>query len=161
MQNGQPNPNLGRAYSRVAIPEIDFKELDRETVRLTMFGELDFSEKENWLQHLGRHRFTALYNDHTFDRRSSQWEHAWVSNDFNVIDAVQGNTLTANRRGFTTVVWTSDSLLGLSSINDVRLNKVNIPHPQPVILIRYFTQTPVPLAQSAPANGNGHERAFS
>ncbi|MBC9866371.1 MAG: TonB-dependent receptor plug domain-containing protein [Opitutae bacterium] len=131
LQNGQPNPNLGRAYSRVAIPEIDFKELDRETVRLTMFGELDFSEKENWLQHLGRHRFTALYNDHTFDRRSSQWEHAWVSNDFNVIDAVQGNTLTANRRGFTTVVWTSDSLLGLSSINDVRLNKVNIPHPQP------------------------------
>jgi len=131
MLNGQPNPNLGRAYTRVARPEIRFSESDRETFRFTGFGEIDFSDKDSWAKHLGRHRFTGLYNDYTRDTHSMNWREAWGSNDIDIGAAVAGTTINHFRRVTNTLVYTSDPLLGLSSLDDVRLNQIQIKRPQP------------------------------
>lgn len=131
LQNGQVNPNLGRAYSR-ARPQIQFNEIDRETVRLTAFAKLDFTESDGILKYLGNHRLTGLFNDHTRDERSLSYGDAWISNDFDIASAVQGDTINHFRRPVNVTVFTSDSLLGLSSIDDVRIRQVGLSRrPQP------------------------------
>ncbi len=131
LPNGQVNPNLGRAYSRVARPEIRYDETDRETFRITAFGELDFSDNDNFLRHLGRHRFTALYNSHTRDTFSRRHMEAWNSNSIDIASIVAGSTIDHFRRPVNIGVYVSDSLLGLNSIDDVRINQINIRRPQP------------------------------
>lgn len=131
LPNGQPNPNLGRAYTRVARPETRFSEIDRETFRITAFGELDFSGKDGFSRHFGRHRFTLLYDD--FERTSHSRNHreAWVSDQIDIGSILAGNTLDHFRRPVNVAVYTSGSLLGLSSIDQVRLQQINIGRPQP------------------------------
>lgn len=132
LQNGQPNPNLGRAYTRVAKPTIGFNEIDRETLRFTAFGKVDFSKRDDVWRHLGRHQFTALYNDSTRETASETWRESWVSNDFDIASAVQGTTLSHPRRPVNVSVFTSEnSLIGLASQDDVRLNQISISRPQP------------------------------
>jgi len=131
LQNGQPNPNLGRAYTRIGRPETRFSEVDRETFRTTIFGELDFAEKDGFTKWLGRHRFTGLYNDHTRDAHSRNFRESWVSNDFDVRAAVQGPNLNSARSTAGMVFFSSDSLLGLQSIDDVRINQLKVRRPQP------------------------------
>jgi outer membrane receptor protein involved in Fe transport len=131
LPNGQPNPNLGRAYTRVGRPETRFSEIDRETFRVTAFGELDLTEKDGLLKWLGRHRITGLYNDHTRDNHSYNWREAWSSNEFDVRAALQQPTLNGARSTAAYVFFSSDSLLGLQSMDDVRINQINVPRPQP------------------------------
>jgi outer membrane receptor protein involved in Fe transport len=129
--NGQPNPNLGRAYTRVARPETRFSESDRETFRVTSFASFDFTEKENFLRHLGRHRLTGLYTDYTQDTHNLNWRESWGSDEFDIGAANSGFTLNHARRPVNALVYTSGSLLGLTSMDDVRLQQINIPRPQP------------------------------
>ncbi len=129
--NGQVNPNLGRAYTRVARPETRLAESDRETFRVTSFASFDFTEKENFLRHLGRHRITGLYTDYRRDSHNMNWREAWDSNDFDVGAANSGFTLDHFRRPVNAMVFTSGSLLGLQSMDDVRLQQINITRPQP------------------------------
>ncbi|MBT5168555.1 MAG: TonB-dependent receptor, partial [Opitutales bacterium] len=130
LQNGQPNPNLGRAYTRVNSPDIRFNEIDRETFRFTAFGEIDFAESDGWISRLGRHRLTGLYNDHRRNEHSTMLSTSWVSDDFDLESAVQGTTITKGRRKQDTIVYVSDSLLGLNSMDDVRLNQIQITPPR-------------------------------
>ncbi len=131
LPDGEPNPNLGRAYTRVGRPETRFSEVDRETFRVTAFGEIDFTESGGWLKWLGRHRIAGLYNDHTRDNHSRNWREAWVSNEFDVRAALQGPNLTSGRSTASYVVYTSDSLLGVQSMDDVRIQQIQIDRPQP------------------------------
>jgi outer membrane receptor protein involved in Fe transport len=131
LPNGQPNPNLGRLYTRTRTPSTRVNEIDRETFRATAFGELDLTEKDGFLKWLGRHRFTGLYNDHTRDTNSSNTRESWVSNDFDIASAVQGTRLSSGRRTLPIVVFTSDSVLGVQSMDDIRINQINIERPQP------------------------------
>jgi outer membrane receptor protein involved in Fe transport len=131
LQNGEPNPNLGRAYTRIGRPETRFSEIDRETFRTTIFGELDFSEKDGFSKWLGRHRFTGLYNDQSSDTHTRNSRESWVSNDFDVRAAVQGPNLNSARSTAGMVFFSSDSLLGVQSIDDVRINQLNVARPQP------------------------------
>ncbi|GAB5561549.1 MAG: hypothetical protein SynsKO_31960 [Synoicihabitans sp.] len=130
LPNGQPNPNLGRAYTRVSTPGTNYDERERETFRVTAFGELDFTKKDNFLKFLGRHRFTGLYNDYSRDFFVRANKMVLDSNDFDIGAAVQGEELNAVRRGVYTRVYTSGNNIGLGSIDDVRLNQINIPRPQ-------------------------------
>lgn len=129
--NGQPNPNLGRAYTRVSQPAIQFRETDRENFRATVFGELDLSNRNGFLRQLGRHRFTGLYNRQIVMNQSREYRDGWGSTDFDIRSATQNRPLTDPLLYFNTMVFTSDSLLGLGSINDVRLSKIGIKRPQP------------------------------
>lgn len=131
LPNGQPNPNLGRAYTRVRSPTVRSRSDDRETFRFTAFGELNFRERNGWLLHLGLHRFTGLYNDYVRNTASATWYESWDSSTFNISDGIESPTLNHERRGANFLVFTSDSLLGLASMDDVRLSRINISRPQP------------------------------
>ena len=112
-------------------PAVLFNEYDRETLRVTAFGELDFREKDGWLRHLGRHRFTGLYNDYTLKTHSSIWRDAWSSDAFDILTAQYAPTINHDRRDMNTIVHTSSSLLGLTSMDDIRLSQIQIARPQP------------------------------
>ncbi|MDA0350174.1 MAG: TonB-dependent receptor plug domain-containing protein [Verrucomicrobia bacterium] len=131
LPDGRPNPNLGRAYTRVGRPETRFAEINRETFRITAFGELDLTDKDGLLKWLGRHRITGLYNDHQRDNHSINRREAWVSNEFDVRAAVQQPTLNGARSTAAYVFFSSDSLLGVQSLDDVRINQINVPRPKP------------------------------
>ena len=123
--NGQLNPNLGRAYTRVRSPRKRFRTTDRETFRATAFAEFDFNENEGWFKHLGRHRITGLFNDyrrdlHTWDIRDSS-----ESNEFDMTSA-QTHALGGGRRWINPMAYLSDSNIGLQSIDDVRLRPITI-----------------------------------
>lgn len=131
LPNGQPNPNLGRAYTRVRWPTVRLNEYDRETFRLTGFGEVDLTGRSGWLRHLGRHRFTGLYNDYTRNTRSYTWQESWSSNEFNISSALEAPTLNHTRRPINVSVYTSESLLGIASMDDIRLSQIQVPRFQP------------------------------
>ncbi len=132
LPNGQPNPNLGRAYTRVARPETRNDTTDRETFRATVFATYDFAEKyDNWLKFLGKHSLTGLYNESTTDTFSNRWFESWNSDTEDIASIVAGATLDHFRRPVNVSVYTSDSLLGTASISDVRLQQIQIDRPQP------------------------------
>ena len=129
-QNGQVNPNLGRAYTRLRTPAKRLGWSDRETFRVTGFGEIDLTENDGWLRHLGKHRFTGLFNDYTLETRSEQRWMGWDSNEFAIGPALQADPIAHFRRPVTMMVYVSDDLRGINDMNDVRLSQINIPHPQ-------------------------------
>ncbi|MSU73098.1 MAG: TonB-dependent receptor [Opitutus sp.] len=129
LPNGQPNPNLGRAFSRVANPKEQTRRYERETKRLTAFSEIDFARDLNLPGWLGRHRFSGLYSDHTLKSRQDLYGHGWDSDTEDVQSIVNDGFAGAGRRQFDVIVYTSDSLRGLSSPNDVRLQQINIARP--------------------------------
>jgi hypothetical protein len=130
LTDGQPNPNFGRAYTRVSAPKITFGESDRETFRVTAFGEIDLTEKDGWLKHFGRHRLTGLYSDYELNTHGRDRMDALNSNEFDPRSAGRNRTLAQSGRWMNAVVYTSDSLLGLQSADDVRLEQINIKRPQ-------------------------------
>ena len=155
LPDGRPHPNLGRPYTRVGRQETNFNARDRETFRVTAFGELDFSDNDGFLGWLGRHRFTGLFNDYTFDNRSIQTRESWVNDDFNVRDALQAAHLRVGRATTGTVVYVGDSILGVQSMDDVRINQIQIPRPQPGDSFHaLYTDTSSASADRVLARGN-------
>lgn len=131
LTDGQPNPNFGRAYTRVSAPEVFFEESDRETYRVTAFGEIDFSEKDGWSKYFGKHRITGLFSDYELNTHGTASLDAVNSTEFDPRSAGRNRRLNQSGRWVNTVVYTSDSLIGLSSVDDVRLEQMNISRPQP------------------------------
>ena len=120
--NGQLNPNLGRAYTRVRKPRQRDDITDRETFRITATAEADFTENDGWLKHLGLHRFTGLFNDYTLDTFNSTTGDAVDSDQFNITSAMNTGSLAGGgRRSLNVLAFTSDSLIGVQSLDDVRL----------------------------------------
>lgn len=130
--NGEANPNLGRAYMRVARPFIKDNLSERETVRATVYGELDFGLRyDGWLSKLGKHRFTGLANDYRRDRSSTVWSESWDSDTENIAQIQSDVQWDSARRWLNTIVYlTDESLLGVQSMDDIRLNQINIKRPQ-------------------------------
>ncbi len=125
LPNGQPNPNVGRAYTRVREPRQDFNWSDRETFRFTAFAEKDFSENDGWLRHLGRHRWTGLYNDYTLDTFSRRLADKGDSDEIDMNSTQQANGINHGRRNINIMAYTSDSLIGVQSLDDVRLHPID------------------------------------
>ncbi len=125
LPNGQYNPHLGKAYLRVRSPRQRFKEVDRETYRATAFAEVDFGDRDGWTRHLGKHRFTGLYNDYKRDVHTWDIRDGVSSNTFDIRSG-QEMDLGQGRRWVNPVVYISDNLIGTGSMDDVRLNQVNI-----------------------------------
>lgn len=161
LPDGRPHPNLGRPYTRVGRQETNFVERDRETFRVTAFGELDFTEKDGLMGWLGRHRFTGLYNDYTRDNRNLTTRESWVNDDFSVRDALQAAHLRVGRGTSSTVVYVGDSMLGLQSMDDVRINQIQIPRPQPGDSFNVlYTDTSSATADRTLARGNTQIERF-
>ncbi|MGK0237812.1 MAG: outer membrane receptor protein involved in Fe transport [Candidatus Pelagisphaera sp.] len=127
LPNGQPNPNVGRAYTRVRAPQQDFSWSDRETFRFTAFAEKDFSENDGFISHLGRHRWTGLYNDYSLDTFTRRLKDQGDSDEIDMNDTQQtsGQGLRHGRRNVNIMAYTSDSLIGVQSMDDVRLQPLD------------------------------------
>ena len=140
LPNGQPNPNVGRAYSRVRGPQQDSNWSDRETFRFTAFAEKDFSESDGWIRHLGRHRWTGLYNDYTLDtffRRTKDQGDSDVI-DMNSTQQTGGQGLRHGRRNVNIMAYTSEeSLIGVQSMDDIRLHPIDFVRYNPGIRYNY------------------------
>ncbi|MDA0350264.1 MAG: TonB-dependent receptor plug domain-containing protein [Verrucomicrobia bacterium] len=131
LTNGQLNPNLGRALTRVRGPREKFDEIERETVRVTAFAKLDFREKSGWMKFLGHHQFTGLYNDHTRDNLGSDFRDSINSNEFNIKSALQSE-FPDSRRTLNIMAYTSEqSLIGVQSMDDIRLHPIDIQKYEP------------------------------
>ncbi len=135
LPNGQRNPNLGRAMSWVRRPTQRTDWSDRETFRITAFAEFDLSENEGIMGWLGRHRLTGLYNDYSRDTYHKATALLTHSNEFNM-DSAQSHRLgggsgVGGRRSLNITAYTSeDSLIGLQSMDDVRLHPIDFARPQ-------------------------------
>ncbi|QXD25602.1 TonB-dependent receptor plug domain-containing protein [Opitutia bacterium ISCC 51] len=149
--NGQPNPNLGRAFTANAGTQQQFEQIDRETFRVTAFAKLDLTENDGFLGMLGRHTFTGLYNDHTKDRHWWTNRDATGSDEFSMNSAMQ-HQLGGGRRNTNLTVFTSDSLIGVQSMDDVRLYPIDFPRPQVGDTFEYLYVDTTPASN---ANSNG------
>ena len=129
LPNGQPNPYLGRAFTANGGPNQQFEEIDRETFRITAFAKVDFTENDGFMKWLGRHTFTGLFNDYTFDRHWWNTKDATGSNHWNLTQAME-HPIGGGRRNTNLTVFTSDSLIGVQSMDDVRLYAIDFPRPQ-------------------------------
>jgi len=129
LPTGELNPNVGRAMTWVRQPRQFLDTTDRETFRATAFYEFDFAENDGWLKHLGRHSVTGMYNDYTKDTFRVETSDMTDSSEFN-IDSAQQHTLGVGRRAVNLIAYTSDSLLGVQSIDDVRLHPLDFVRPR-------------------------------
>lgn len=132
LSNGMPNPNLGRAYTRVAEPNIKTKVIDRSAKRATVFGTYDFATKhDGWMANLGRHQFTGLVSTFTEDNFRQQEGDSWNSTQENVSSIQDSTDLGFSRRWTSMMVYTSEDNRGLQSMDDIRLSQINVPRPVP------------------------------
>ena len=151
LPNGQLNPNLGRAFTANAGTQQQYAEVDRETFRITAFAKVDFTENDGFLGWLGRHALTGLYNDHTTDRHSWEMKDGTGSDDFSMDSAMQ-HQLGGGRRNTNLTVFTSDNLIGVQSMDDVRLYPIDFPRPKPGDTFEYLYVDTTPLSNST-SNG--------
>src|SRR5690606_6703813 len=79
----------------------------------------------------GRHRVVGLFSDDTYDTFKEELYDSWVSATEDIASIANDDTLTFGRRRLRVGVYTSPSLLGLSSMDDIRLEQINIRRPQP------------------------------
>jgi len=129
LPTGQLNPNVGRAMTWVRQPTQRLDTTDRETIRATVFSEFDFTEKDGWLKHLGRHVVTGMFSDYTLDTHNVTTSDMTNSTEFN-IDSAQEHTLGVGRRAVNLIAYTSGSLLGVNSLDDVRLQPLDFIRPR-------------------------------
>jgi len=132
LMNGLPNPNMGRAYSRVSGTALRNKRWDRETARATVFAELDFTKRDGgWLRHLGRHRLVGLFSRDTSDTFAETLIDSWVSATENLASIANSSLKTQARRRLNVAVYTSAPLFNVQSMDDIRLDQIRIQRPQP------------------------------
>src|SRR5688572_14415088 len=80
-QNGDlpvtPNPNLGRAFTgSSAKGNNNSRDTDRENFRATVYGEVratDFMNPGKWASAIGRHQFTGVFTEETYDLLEKSW----------------------------------------------------------------------------------------
>ena len=131
LPNGQLNPNVGRAMSWVRRPTQRTDMSDRETFRITAFAEFDLSENDGFLGWLGRHRITGLKNDYTRDTYHRATALLTHSTEFNMDSAQSSRLGNGGRRSINITAYTSESsLVGLQSMDDVRLHPIDITRPK-------------------------------
>jgi len=131
--NDLPNPNLGKAFiDTTGTPSTDEKK-EREAFRATVFFELDFRDKDNWLSHLGRHVFTGFHNDQTIDTKTRNFINSWTdASPATDVRTILWHGINAGRSFVPTVNYLTDSLLdpSIKSFEDVRLNQyITTPRP--------------------------------
>ncbi|QXD25601.1 TonB-dependent receptor plug domain-containing protein [Opitutia bacterium ISCC 51] len=140
LTNGQLNPNLGRAYTRVRAPQQFYNWSDRETFRITAFGEVDLSENDGFLGWLGRHRWTGLYNDYSLDTFMRNTKDQGDSNEIDMNSTQQAGSqgLRHGRRNVNIMAYTSEqSLIGVQSMDDVRLHPIDFVMYEPGLSYNY------------------------
>jgi hypothetical protein len=132
--DGTPNPNLGRPYvSYSSQYGNNSYESTRETKRVTVFGQHDFSEDNHgwWGRLLGKQTVTGLFDEYKQDTDTRSWQRygtdasyeAFVNNNADSPKIV----FTDNRLSPNTVIY-----LGPSLLNATTASGAYIPRPTAV-----------------------------
>lgn len=130
LTNDRPNPNVGRAVMKTEPTGLIERTYDREAFRATAFYELDF-QREFSNRWLGRHVFTGLYNKQSLDTEFLQNVLVWDSDTVDVARVLNNSGVNGGQRNVVQSVYLTDSLLGVSSPDQVRLTDyMRIPKPQ-------------------------------
>ncbi|MBP7141948.1 MAG: hypothetical protein KBA71_08575 [Opitutaceae bacterium] len=109
--DGTPNKNYGRPYV-ASDSGGNEAENDRDAMRATVFGELDFRQNSRWTRYLGRHIFTGLLSrqkEESFSRGFGGYAYDYA--DLNPYLT----TPLATYAGYGVVRYLGDSIANLSS----------------------------------------------
>lgn len=157
LSNDQPNPNVGRMMVSLMGDPISNSEgtslsgrqeieTDREAIRLTVFADLDFRDREGKLKWLGRHILTGLYMNQTRDQVRKGINAHWYSDtiplDSNNYHFSGSEGLWNTRMQMRSQVYLESTLLdpNIQSIQDVRINSyIDIPIPKAGDVYRMYT----------------------
>lgn len=110
--DGSPNPNFGRPYFASDSIGNYMVDTDREAFRATAYGTLDFTKKEGFLRHLGRHTFTAVYSDQESRRLSRTHQGYAYTTDQNIY---ADSASALSYPGYAAIHYLGDSIAHLSS----------------------------------------------
>ncbi|HEY4246322.1 MAG TPA: TonB-dependent receptor plug domain-containing protein [Lacunisphaera sp.] len=131
LDDGSPNPNVGRPYLSSASQFGNQSEVANYTTkRLTIFGRHNFDEGErrNWFTKLlGEHTVTGLANEdlRTTDQRT--WQLYGVGNDYiNFINNPNKPKFTDNTLTPNTVIYLGPSLASASSASGAHLSAPSV-----------------------------------
>lgn len=149
LSNQEPNPNVGRIAIRNRGTPRRTTIIDREATRITAFADIDLTENDGWLKHLGRHVFTGLFNKQEIDtdlrNRQITWGDASPATDVADIlfaSKAEGRILVPS------IYYITESLLdpSIQSFSDVRINHyidAGFPGVGEVYKMHYNTRPPV------------------
>jgi hypothetical protein len=141
--NGDPNPNVGRAYVANSDEQNNrLNKIDRDSFRFTAYGEAradDFLEKSSVLARiLGRHVFTGLVSQDTTRRFNKNWATSAATPEFTQFTG-ENNNLGAHFRSFNFVSYVSGDLRGRTSAAGANVDRVrNIVKAPKNALVRVF-----------------------
>ncbi|MEX0320891.1 MAG: TonB-dependent receptor plug domain-containing protein [Puniceicoccaceae bacterium] len=77
LTSGELNPNIGRPLIAGMWDPERFSTDERESIRLTGYYNLDFTENQNFTRWLGTHTITGLLNSYKNDRRNYSMRMSW------------------------------------------------------------------------------------
>lgn len=122
--NGEANPNVGRPFvSDSASYGNGMFKSERESMRLTAFGDLDFrdfmDETSMITKMLGRHVFTAFYNKDIQEKESRSWLRYATDDAYGALVGV--DNIDDNWRQLNTVTYLGGSLANMSSASGANI----------------------------------------
>ncbi len=136
LTDGTPNPNVGRPMMKQdEIPSVMSRKTKRDAFRATGFYEVDFRDMTDNLGWLGRHTFTAFYNEQKIDTTHLRTDGQVSSDSIDLADTTWGFPWgRIPLRGFfrktVTAVYLGPSALDASAPHEVELNRINVDLPE-------------------------------
>jgi hypothetical protein len=110
--DGSTNPNFGRPYFASDSIGNYMTDTEREVFRATAYATADFTRRQDFLRHLGRHVFTGVYSDQESTRFSRTHRGYGYTLDQNVF---ADNAATTSYPDYAAIHYLGTSLASLSS----------------------------------------------
>lgn len=127
LSNGQPNPNVGRPFVVTGAVNRSTMDRDRETQQATGFLRYDFKDADpSWGAWLGRHTLTGLAQRQKINE-INYIEKLVMDSPSGLVEQLFGAVERPQGRQLNRIVYVGPSLLTANSINDVRLQPLDIP----------------------------------
>lgn len=134
LPTGELNPNFGRPFVSAQPLTKTTRMTDRESTRLTAFYKLDLEEAwgdhlgDFWSKFLGRHTFTAMYNEQSIDELSYDQGLKWGDDAFNraLNDGKRADRLLYNdgATDVQAIVYIGDPVIDAPNYESVRIGRI-------------------------------------
>jgi outer membrane receptor protein involved in Fe transport len=134
LSNGEANPNTGRVAIRNRGTPRRTTVTSRDATRITLFTELDFANRDNFMKHAGRHVFTGLYNNQEIDYDSRNHQLTWTdASSATDVSDILFSSRSQGRILVPSIYYLTDPLTdpSIQSYGDVRIDQyITAPPPQ-------------------------------
>lgn len=143
--DGTENPNVGRPLVVSSGSGDGYREMrDREVMRATVYGELDFRDSSNetlgkWL---GRHVFTGLYSENQIDDKSFSYKRNFIGSSY---APSAGSAVNQAQRDAHVFSYLGGSVAGASSASGLGIS--------PVTTFQAPTSTSISVWNNTPVDG--------